>query len=57
MRYEPRNPHHLRYVVGGPAPEQRILDVVEEYTLNFAMLWVMTSIRLSLPFVMVCPMP
>ena len=32
MRYEPRNPHHLRYVVDGPAPEQRILDVVEEYT-------------------------
>lgn len=32
MRYEPRNPHHLRYVVEGPQPDQRILNIVEEYT-------------------------
>lgn len=34
MRYEPRNPHHLRYVVEGPKADQRIYDIVHEYTLK-----------------------
>ncbi len=34
MRYEPRNPHHLRYVVNAPPAEKKLLDIVEEYTLK-----------------------
>lgn len=34
MQYEPRNPHHLRYVVNGPKPEQKLLKTIEEYTLK-----------------------
>lgn len=30
MQYEPRNPHHLRYVIDGPPVAQEILDKVEE---------------------------
>lgn len=34
MPYEPRNPHHLRYVVeGAPAP-QELLDTVHDYVLK-----------------------
>jgi glutathione synthase/RimK-type ligase-like ATP-grasp enzyme len=29
MQYEPRNPHHLRYVKNGPPVEQKILDKVK----------------------------
>lgn len=34
MQYEPRNPHHLRYVVNGPAPDKKLLKTIEEYTLR-----------------------
>ncbi len=34
MQYEPRNPHHLRYVIDGPAPSAKLLKTVEEYTLQ-----------------------
>eukprot|EP00388_Colpodella_angusta_P004475 GDKJ01014720.1.p1 GENE.GDKJ01014720.1~~GDKJ01014720.1.p1 ORF type:complete len:353 (+),score=18.99 GDKJ01014720.1:1011-2069(+) len=34
MQYEPRNPHHLRYVVDGPKPEAKLLKTIEEYTLK-----------------------
>ncbi len=30
MQYEPRNPHHLRYVRNGPPVDQKILDKVHE---------------------------
>jgi hypothetical protein len=31
MQYEPRNPHHLRYVIDGPPVAQSILDTVKKY--------------------------
>lgn len=34
MQYEPRNPHHLRYVTNAPPVAQKLLDTVEEYTLK-----------------------
>ena len=34
MQYEPRNPHHLRYVIDGPPVPQSLLDKVHEYTLK-----------------------
>ena len=34
MQYEPRNPHHLRYVVDGPKPSEALLKTIEEYTLK-----------------------
>ena len=34
MQYEPRNPHHLRYVVDGPAPDKKLLKTIEDYTLK-----------------------
>ncbi|RZJ80724.1 MAG: hypothetical protein EOO47_06660 [Flavobacterium sp.] len=34
MQYEPRNPHHLRYVVDGPKPSDELLKTIEEYTLK-----------------------
>jgi len=34
MQYEPRNPHHLRYVTDGPQPEAGLLKTIEEYTLR-----------------------
>ena len=30
MQYEPRNPHHLRYVKDGPPMEQKLLDTVHD---------------------------
>jgi hypothetical protein len=32
MPYEPRNPHHLRYVVENPTTDKKLLATVEEYT-------------------------
>ncbi len=32
MPYEPRNPHHLRYVVDNPTKDKALLKKVEEYT-------------------------
>ncbi len=34
MPYEPRNPHHLRYVVDGPAPDPKLLATIKDYTLR-----------------------
>lgn len=34
MPYEPRNPHHLRYVVDGPPAPQELLDTVHDYVLK-----------------------
>ncbi|MEJ5994157.1 hypothetical protein WG904_06950 [Pedobacter sp. Du54] len=34
MQYEPRNPHHLRYVIDGPKPSEKLLKTIEEYTLR-----------------------
>ncbi|MGY6562848.1 MAG: ATP-grasp domain-containing protein [Luteibaculaceae bacterium] len=34
MPYEPRNPHHLRYVIDGPAHDKKLLATVHEYVLR-----------------------
>lgn len=34
MQYEPRNPHHQRYVLDGPPVDKKLLDTIEEYTLK-----------------------
>ncbi len=34
MQYEPRNPHHLRYVLDGEPVDKKILDLVEEYCIK-----------------------
>jgi len=34
MQYEPRNPHHLRYVVDGPKPSPKLIKLVEDYVLK-----------------------
>jgi glutathione synthase/RimK-type ligase-like ATP-grasp enzyme len=34
MQYEPRNPHHLRYVLDGDPVDQKILDLVETYCIK-----------------------
>lgn len=34
MQYEPRNPHHLRYVIDGPPVDKKILDLVENYCIK-----------------------
>jgi hypothetical protein len=34
MQYEPRNPHHLRYVIDGPPVDKKLLATVKEYTLR-----------------------
>lgn len=34
MQYEPRNPHHLRYVIDGPKPSSKLIKLVEEYVLK-----------------------
>jgi hypothetical protein len=34
MQYEPRNPHHLRYVIDGPKPSEKLLKTIEDYTLK-----------------------
>lgn len=34
MQYEPRNPHHLRYVIDGPPVKQEILDLVRTYCIR-----------------------
>jgi hypothetical protein len=34
MQYEPRNPHHLRYVLDGEPVDQKILDTVHEYCIR-----------------------
>ena len=33
MQYEPRNPHHLRYVLDGPPIDKNLLATIEKYTL------------------------
>jgi glutathione synthase/RimK-type ligase-like ATP-grasp enzyme len=34
MQYEPRNPHHLRYVIDGPPVPQKLLDLVKKYCIR-----------------------
>jgi hypothetical protein len=34
MPYEPRNPHHLRYVVDGPPSSKKLLATVTDYTIR-----------------------
>ncbi|MFD1162846.1 ATP-grasp domain-containing protein [Hwangdonia seohaensis] len=34
MQYEPRNPHHLRYVIDGSPVKQDTLDLVEKYCIR-----------------------
>jgi len=34
MQYEPRNPHHLRYVIDGPPVSKALLATVKDYTLK-----------------------
>jgi glutathione synthase/RimK-type ligase-like ATP-grasp enzyme len=34
MQYEPRNPHHLRYVIDGPPASKKLLAKVKEYTIK-----------------------
>jgi len=34
MQYEPRNPHHLRYVIDGPPTDPKLLKLIEEYVLK-----------------------
>ena len=34
MQYEPRNPHHLRYVTNGGPVEKKLLKTTEEYVLR-----------------------
>lgn len=34
MQYEPRNPHHLRYVVDTPPSSQKLLNLIEDYVLR-----------------------
>jgi glutathione synthase/RimK-type ligase-like ATP-grasp enzyme len=34
MPYEPRNPHHLRYVSNAGPAEQKLLDLIKEYTIR-----------------------
>jgi len=34
MQYEPRNPHHLRYVTGGQKSDSKLLKTIEEYVLK-----------------------
>jgi len=34
MQYEPRNPHHLRYVINGPPASEKLLKKVNDYVLQ-----------------------
>ncbi|SDH13201.1 Glutathione synthase/RimK-type ligase, ATP-grasp superfamily [Flavobacterium omnivorum] len=34
MQYEPRNPHHLRYVINGPPVDTKLLATIKDYTLK-----------------------
>ncbi|WP_194775936.1 ATP-grasp domain-containing protein [Pararhodonellum marinum] len=34
MPYEPRNPHHLRYVVDGPPTSKKLLSTIKDYTIR-----------------------
>jgi glutathione synthase/RimK-type ligase-like ATP-grasp enzyme len=34
MQYEPRNPHHLRYVVDGPPTQKKMLDTIRELVIR-----------------------
>ncbi|NNE31641.1 MAG: hypothetical protein HKN40_04655 [Winogradskyella sp.] len=34
MQYEPRNPHHLRYVLDGEPVDKKILDLVKKYCIK-----------------------
>ena len=34
MQYEPRNPHHLRYIQDGPAVDKKLLATIKDYTIR-----------------------
>lgn len=34
MQYEPRNPHHLRYVKDGPPVEKKLLETIRDYVIK-----------------------
>jgi hypothetical protein len=34
MQYEPRNPHHLRYVIDGPPVDKKLLKTVHSYVIK-----------------------
>ena len=34
MQYEPRNPHHLRYVLDGPPVDPKLLDTIHDYVMR-----------------------
>ncbi|MBX2961657.1 MAG: hypothetical protein KF687_04040 [Cyclobacteriaceae bacterium] len=34
MQYEPRNPHHLRYVINGPPASEKLVKKVHDYVLD-----------------------
>lgn len=34
MQYEPRNPHHLRYVIDGPPATKKLLALIKDYVLR-----------------------
>jgi len=34
MQYEPRNPHHLRYVINGGPVEKKLLSTIEKYVVS-----------------------
>ena len=34
MQYEPRNPHHLRYVLDGPPIDKKLLAIIEKQTIQ-----------------------
>jgi len=34
MQYEPRNPHHLRYVIDGPPVKKALFDLVKKYCIR-----------------------
>jgi len=34
MQYEPRNPHHLRYVINGPPASEKLIKKVHDYVLD-----------------------
>ncbi len=45
MQYDPRQPHHLRYVRGGPAVDPALLQRVHDDVLTLNRCWATTSTR------------
>ena len=49
MQYEPRNPHHLRYVTNGGPVEKKLLKTIEDYVfkLNNALGYDMNTVEFA----------